>query len=32
LEPDWDAEAHLAFVVNLFLQGLERMEPGHADL
>jgi TetR/AcrR family transcriptional regulator, mexJK operon transcriptional repressor len=32
LESDWDAEAHLAFVVSLFLQGLERMEPGHADL
>jgi TetR/AcrR family transcriptional regulator, mexJK operon transcriptional repressor len=30
LEPDWDAEAHLAFVVNLFLHGLQGMEPGYA--
>jgi TetR/AcrR family transcriptional regulator, mexJK operon transcriptional repressor len=30
LEPDWDAEAHVAFVVNLFLRGLEGMEPVHA--
>ncbi|MGP1716662.1 MAG: TetR/AcrR family transcriptional regulator [Methylophilus sp.] len=30
LEPDWDAEAHLAFVVNLFLHGLQGMEPANA--
>lgn len=30
LEPDWDAEAHVAFVVSLFLRGLEGMEPVHA--
>lgn len=30
LEPDWDAEAHLAFVVNLFLHGLQGMEPTNA--
>lgn len=30
LEPDWDAEAHLAFVVNLFLHGLQGMEPINA--
>jgi len=31
LEPEWDAEAHVAFVVNLFLRGLEGMEPVHAE-
>ena len=30
LEPEWDAEAHVAFVVSLFLRGLEGMEPVHA--
>ncbi len=30
LGPDWDAEAHLAFVVNLFLHGLQGMEPANA--
>lgn len=26
LEPDWDAEAHIAFVVQLFLNGLQGMK------
>lgn len=30
LEPEWDPEAHVAFVVSLFLRGLEGMEPVHA--
>lgn len=30
LEPDWSAEAHLEFVVNLFLHGLQGMEPANA--
>jgi TetR/AcrR family transcriptional regulator, mexJK operon transcriptional repressor len=30
LEPEWDAEAHVEFVVSLFLRGLEGMEPVHA--
>lgn len=30
LEEDWDSEAHLAFVVQLFLKGLQGMEPDHA--
>jgi TetR/AcrR family transcriptional regulator, mexJK operon transcriptional repressor len=32
LEPEWDAEAHVEFVVSLFLRGLEGMEPVHAAL
>lgn len=30
LGPDWNAEAHLQFVVNLFLKGLQGMEPADA--
>lgn len=30
LEPEWDAEAHLEFVVDLFLNGLQGTEPVNA--
>lgn len=30
LESDWDAEAHLAFAVKLFLRGMEGMGADHA--
>ena len=30
LDKDWDAEAHLAFVVNLFLRGVQGMESNNA--
>ena len=30
LDKDWDAEAHLAFVVNLFLRGVQGMESSNA--
>lgn len=30
LDKDWDAEAHLAFVVNLFLHGMQGMESADA--